>query len=92
MIVIANGELRAMGTLEAVLGGDDGPVTEVTAEDPDALAAALEAAGATVHRDGDKLVVPGWRPARSARSPPRRSSRCSASRRGRARSSRRSSR
>ena len=62
VIVIANGELRAMGTLEAVLGGDDGPVTEVTAEDPDALTAALESAGATVHRDGDKLVVPGMAP------------------------------
>jgi ABC-2 type transport system ATP-binding protein len=62
VVVIANGELRAMGTLDAVLGGDDGPVTEVTAEDPDALAVALKAAGATVQREGDKLIVPGMVP------------------------------
>ncbi|MEY2441841.1 MAG: type transport system ATP-binding protein [bacterium] len=63
VIVIANGELRAQGTLEAVLGGDDGPATEVTAEDPRALAGALLAAGAKVERDGDKLIVLGMTPA-----------------------------
>ncbi len=62
VIVIANGELRAQGTLEAVLGGDDGPATEVTAEDPAAMAAALTAAGATYTTDGDKLVVIGLTP------------------------------
>ena len=62
VIVIANGELRAQGTLEGVLGGDDGPATEVTAEDPDALAAALADAGATVQRDGDILLVIGMTP------------------------------
>jgi len=62
VIVIANGELRAQGTLESVLGGDEGPETEVTAEDPDALAKALTAAGATVLREGDKLLVPGMTP------------------------------
>jgi ABC-2 type transport system ATP-binding protein len=62
VVVIANGELRAQGTLEAVLGGDDGPATEVTAEDPDALEAALTGAGATVVREGDKLVVLGMTP------------------------------
>ncbi len=62
VIVIANGELRAQGTLEAVLGGDDGPATEVTAEDPQAMEAALAAAGATVQRDGDKLLVLGMTP------------------------------
>jgi ABC-2 type transport system ATP-binding protein len=62
VIVIANGELRAQGTLEAVLGGDDGPVTEVTAEDPVAMAAALGAAGATYTTDGDKLIVVGLTP------------------------------
>jgi len=62
VIVIANGELRAQGTLERVLGGDDGPATEVTAEDPDALAAALADAGATVQRDGDILLVIGMTP------------------------------
>ncbi len=63
VIVIANGELRAQGTLEAVLGGDDGPATELTAEDPDAMAKALAAAGAKVERDGDKLIVLGMTPA-----------------------------
>jgi ABC-2 type transport system ATP-binding protein len=63
VIVIANGELRAQGTLDAVLGGDDGPATEVTAEDPVALTKALGAAGATVQREGDKLVVLGMTPA-----------------------------
>jgi ABC-2 type transport system ATP-binding protein len=63
VIVIAGGELRAHGTLEAVLGGDDGPATEVTAEDPDALAAALTAAGATFERNADKLLVLGMTPA-----------------------------
>ena len=63
VIVIANGELRAQGTLEAVLGGDDGPATEVTAEDPDAMAKALTAAGAKVERDGNKLLVLGMTPA-----------------------------
>ena len=62
VIVIANGELRAMGTLEAVLGGDDGPATVVTVEDPDAMGRALKAAGANVQRDGDALVVPGMTP------------------------------
>ena len=62
VIVIANGELRAQGTLEAVLGGDDGPATEVTAEDPAAMAAALTAAGATYTTEGDKLVVLGLTP------------------------------
>jgi len=64
VIVIANGELRAMGTLETVLGGDDGPATEVTSDDPAALAAALEGAGARgVERLGDALLVPGMTPA-----------------------------
>jgi ABC-2 type transport system ATP-binding protein len=62
VIVIANGELRAQGTLEAVLGGDDGPATEVTAEDPAAMAAALTAAGAAYTTEGDKLVVVGLTP------------------------------
>jgi ABC-2 type transport system ATP-binding protein len=63
VIVIAKGELRAMGTLEQVLGGDDGPATEVTADDPDALAKALAAAGATFERHGDALIVLGMTPA-----------------------------
>ncbi len=63
VVVIANGELRAQGTLDAVLGGDDAPETEVSSEDQDTLAAALTAAGATVQRDRDKLLVPGMTPA-----------------------------
>ena len=63
VIVIARGELRAMGTLEQVLGGDDGPATEVTADDPAALATALTAAGATFERHGDALIVLGMTPA-----------------------------
>jgi ABC-2 type transport system ATP-binding protein len=63
VIVIARGELRAMGPLEQVLGGDDGPATEVTSDDPDALAKALAAAGATFERHGDTLIVLGMTPA-----------------------------
>jgi ABC-2 type transport system ATP-binding protein len=63
VIVISRGELRAQGTLEAVLGGSDGPVTEVVAEDPEALASALQAAGQRVGREGDKIVVSGLGPA-----------------------------
>jgi ABC-2 type transport system ATP-binding protein len=63
VIVIANGELRAQGTLETVLGGDDGPATEVSTDDPAALAAALQAAGATFQHEGDKLLVLGMTPA-----------------------------
>ena len=62
VIVISRGELRAQGTLEAVLGGSGGPVTEVVAEDPAALAQALQAAGHAAHREGDKLIVSGLRP------------------------------
>jgi ABC-2 type transport system ATP-binding protein len=63
VIVIANGELRAQGTLEAVLGGDDGPATEVTAEDPSAMWKALQAAGATLQREGNSIIVLGMTPA-----------------------------
>jgi ABC-2 type transport system ATP-binding protein len=60
VVVIAGGELRGQGTLEQVLGGDDGPATEVRAQDPDALAAALERGGYEVERSGgDSLLVLG---------------------------------
>jgi ABC-2 type transport system ATP-binding protein len=62
VVVISNGELRGQGTLEAVLGGDEGPSTEVRAQDNERLARALEAAGHTVMRNGDGLLVPGARP------------------------------
>jgi ABC-2 type transport system ATP-binding protein len=63
VIVIANGELRAQGTLDEVLGGADGPATQVVAEDPDALVRALQAAGHSARRDGAALVVAGLQPA-----------------------------
>ena len=67
VIVISRGELRAQGTLEAVLGGTDGPVTEVIAEDPAALAASVQAAGHGAQREGDKLIVSGLSPAEVGR-------------------------
>ena len=59
VVVIAGGELRAQGTLEQVLGGDDGPATEVRAQDPERLIAALESRGHDVQRAGDVLSVMG---------------------------------
>src|SRR5215210_6692398 len=41
VVVIADGRLRAHGTLEAVLGGDGEPATEVRAQDPVRLSGAL---------------------------------------------------
>jgi ABC-2 type transport system ATP-binding protein len=63
VIVIAQGELRAQGTLDQVLGGEGGPATQVVAEDPDALARALRAAGHSAQREGAALVVAGLQPA-----------------------------
>jgi ABC-2 type transport system ATP-binding protein len=63
VVVIANGQLRAHGTLEQVLGGDDGPATEVRAQDPVRLTGALERRGHRVERDGDVLHVAGATPA-----------------------------
>jgi ABC-2 type transport system ATP-binding protein len=63
VVVIAKGELRAQGTLEQVLGGDDGPSTEVRSPEPDRLAQALERGGLRVRRqDDDLLLVPGATP------------------------------
>jgi ABC-2 type transport system ATP-binding protein len=67
VIVISRGEMRAQGTLEQVLGGADGPVTEVIAEDPAALARALQAEGLAAHREGAALIVPNADPARVGR-------------------------
>src|SRR5215212_5259049 len=63
VVVIADGQLRAHGTLEQVLGGDDGPATEVRAQDPVRLTGALERLGLRVERDGDVLHVQGATPA-----------------------------
>jgi ABC-2 type transport system ATP-binding protein len=62
VVVIADGTLRARGTLQQVLGGDDEPATEVRAQDPLRLTGALEARGHRVERDGDVLLVLGATP------------------------------
>jgi ABC-2 type transport system ATP-binding protein len=62
VVVIADGELRAQGSLEQVLGGDDGPATTVRAQDPVRLTGALERRGHRVDRDGDVLNVFGATP------------------------------
>jgi ABC-2 type transport system ATP-binding protein len=63
VVVVAGGQLRAQGTLDEVLGGDDGPATEVRAQDPIRLTGALERLGHRVERDGDVLHVLGATPA-----------------------------
>ena len=50
VVVIAKGRLRGHGTLEQVLGGDEGPSTEVRSQDDDRLARVLQAAGHAVTR------------------------------------------
>jgi ABC-2 type transport system ATP-binding protein len=62
VVVIAEGQLRAHGTLEQVLGGEDGPATEVRAQDPVRLTGALERRGHRVERTGDLLHVLGATP------------------------------
>jgi len=61
VVVIADGELRAQGDLDAVLGGN-APATEVRAQDPVRLASALQRHGYDVERDGDVLLVLGATP------------------------------
>src|SRR3954447_6543208 len=62
VVVIADGALRARGTLQRVLGGDDAPAAEVRAQDPSRLTSVLEARGHRVLRDGDVLLVLGATP------------------------------
>jgi ABC-2 type transport system ATP-binding protein len=62
VVVIAEGELRARGTLEEVLGDGDVPASEVRAQDPVRLSRALERHGHRVERDGDLLLVLGASP------------------------------
>ena len=59
VVIISHGELRGQGTLEQVLGGGDGPATEVRTPNPERLAQALERRGYTVEREGDVLLVLG---------------------------------
>ncbi len=62
VVVIAHGELRGHGTLEQVLGGDDGPATEVRSQDNGRLALALQERGHGVEGNGDVLLVLGATP------------------------------
>jgi ABC-2 type transport system ATP-binding protein len=62
VVVISRGRLRGHGTLESVLGGDEGLVTVVRAQDDERLSRALRSAGFTVQRSGDGLLVPGTSP------------------------------
>ena len=62
VVIIAKGRLRAQGTLERVLGGDEGASTEVRAGEIERLAQALEAAGHRYERAGEALLVLGVAP------------------------------
>ena len=63
VVVIAKGQMRGQGTLEQVLGGDEGPATEVRSQDDTRLANALQAAGHSVTRlPAGGLIVPGVGP------------------------------
>jgi ABC-2 type transport system ATP-binding protein len=62
VVVIADGELRAQGPLQTVLGRGDDRATEVRAHDPARLTSALERHGHSVERDGDVLLVLGATP------------------------------
>jgi ABC-2 type transport system ATP-binding protein len=62
VVIIAGGELRARGTLDEVLGGDEGTCTEVGARDADALSRALKSRGHRIESAGDKLLVLGIEP------------------------------
>jgi ABC-2 type transport system ATP-binding protein len=63
VVVIAKGQMRGHGTLEQVLGGDEGPATEVRSQDDGRLRSALQAAGhnATPLPSGG-LIVPAVSP------------------------------
>jgi len=67
VVIIAGGEMRGRGTLEQVLGGDEGAAAEVRARDPGRLASALERRGHRVERNGDTLLVFGTGPAEVGR-------------------------
>jgi len=55
--------MRGQGTLEQVLGGDEGPSTEVRSQDDQRLMRALKAAGHSVTQLASVgLIVPGVSP------------------------------
>ena len=63
VVVISKGRMRGHGPLEQVLGGDEGPSTEVRSQDDERLARALRAAGHTVAPlPAGGLLVPGVSP------------------------------
>jgi ABC-2 type transport system ATP-binding protein len=63
VVIIANGKLRASGSLEEVLGGADEPVTRVRSADDERLTAALGELGHAVVRDASgALLVQGMPP------------------------------
>lgn len=57
VVIIADGRLRASGSLAAVLGSPDGPVTRVRATAVDELGAALGERGLSVERGGDGALL-----------------------------------
>ena len=62
VVVIAQGELRGQGTLEAVLGGDETSSSLVRAKEPERLSGALERHGWTVRPENGALLVLGAGP------------------------------
>jgi len=64
VVVISRGVLRASGTLEQVLGSEDGPVARFRSADDDRLAGALQQRGVNVEREGTgALIARGTEPA-----------------------------
>ena len=63
VVVIAHGKLRGSGPLERVLGGSDGPVTQVRSAEDERLAGLLRERGLTVDTGGaGALLVRGAPP------------------------------
>jgi ABC-2 type transport system ATP-binding protein len=63
VVVIARGKLRGSGPLEQVLGGSDGPVTQVRSAEDERLAGLLRERGLTVDSVGTgPLLVRGAPP------------------------------
>jgi ABC-2 type transport system ATP-binding protein len=56
-VFLARAARGSRGPLESVLGGSDGPVTRVRAEDAVRLAGALRQKGMLVEPDGSALMV-----------------------------------